>query len=292
MAASALSSDYCGHTLCLASQHRKEQALSRPFKAGLGLNLVVSETLDTDAFGSFSGEHPRREDALRTCLRKAEAGLALSGERLGLASEGSFGPHPGLSFLAVGIECLTFIDSQTSLVVQESLISARTNFSQLQLQPGDAIDAWLQQVGFPDHGLLVRQGRTTDQGAAPLQAKGIRTPEILEATIRAAAARSVDGWVQLETDMRAHMNPTRMAAIRRVGFQLVRRLRTRCGACGAPGWGLVDQKPGLPCAWCGLPTRRIAEVIHGCAACDHQLVLPRHDGLVAADPGHCDHCNP
>jgi len=285
-------SDYRGETLCLASQHQKERALERPFRAGLGVTMAVTGTLDTNAFGSFSGEQPRREDALRTCLQKANAGLALSGERLGLASEGSFGPHPGLPLLPIGIECLTFVDSQTSLVIQESRISASTNFSKIDVQPGDALDTWLRQVGFPGHGLLVRPGRALGLGPGPVQSMGIQTPEDLEAAIRAATARSADGWVRLETDMRAHMNPTRMAAIRQLGFQLVRRLRSHCNACGAPGWGLIEQRPGLPCAWCGKPTRRIAEEIHGCGACDHQLVRPRADGLTRADPGHCDHCNP
>ena len=292
MPVSAPPCDYRGLPLCLASQHRKERALERPFRVGLGVTLVTTETLDTDAFGSFSGTYPRREDALRTCLQKAKAGLALSGARLGLASEGSFGPHPALPLLPIGIECLTFVDSQTSLVIQESRISARTNFSQVRVKPGDAIDTWLQQVGFPGHGLLLRPGRAPGLGPAPVQSMDIQTPEALEAAIQAAAACSEDGWVQLETDMRAHRNPTRMGSIRQLGFQLVRRLRSRCGACGAPGWGLVEQLPGLPCAWCGQPTRRIAQEIHGCGACDHQLVLPRADGLVSADPGHCDHCNP
>lgn len=56
---------------------------------------------------------------------------------------------------------------------------------------------------------------------------------------------AVDGRVLLETDMRAHCNPTRMAAIRQLSFLLVRRLSSLCPSCGAPGWAVVDSEPGL-----------------------------------------------
>jgi len=46
-----------------------------------------------------------------------------------------------------------------------------------------------------------------------------------------------DGRVWLETDMRAHCNPTRMRSIRRLGIALVRRLQTPCSECGSPGLG-------------------------------------------------------
>ena len=292
MAAAAPFAEYAGQRLCLASQHQKERALSRPFQAALGLTLVIAEELETDAFGSFSGEHARLNGPQTTCLLKAQAGMALTGLDLGLASEGSFGPHPALPLLAVGIECLTFVDGPRSLVIQESRISARTNFRQLQLRPGDDLDGWLQQVGFPSHGLLVRPLQPSALEAAPIVAKGLQTRDALEQAIRSAAALSEDGQVQVDTDMRAHVNPTRMAAIRSLGFQLVRRLRHPCPACGAPGWGLLDRVPGLPCDWCGRPTQRIAQEVFGCSACDHRQVHPRRDGLRVADPGHCESCNP
>jgi hypothetical protein len=98
--------------------------------------------------------------------------------------------------------------------------------------------------------------------------------------------------VLLETDMRAHCNPTRMASIRRLGFQLVRRLRQLCPACGAPGWGRVELIPGLPCRCCGTDTALVAQERWGCAACAHTALMPRPDGKAVADPMHCPWCNP
>lgn len=283
---------YCGQRLCLSSQHRKEQALARPFRAGLGMILVTAGGLDTDRFGSFCGAQPRLTDAQQSCRQKTEAGMELSGLTLGLGSEGSFGPHPALPWLAVGIEWLTFMDRETSLVIQESQISTRTNFSHLETSPGAAIDSWLQQIGFPSHAVLVRPQQPPGLGVAAVVAKGLQRRDLLDQAIREAAARSADGMALLETDMRAHVNPTRMRAIRQLGIQLVRRLRCPCPACGAPGWGLIERLPGLPCRWCGQPTERVALEIFGCAACEHQQQRPRPDGLLAADPEHCLNCNP
>lgn len=283
---------YRGRRLCLSSQHRKEQALARPFRAGLGMILVTPAGLDTDRFGSFCGAQPRLTDAQQSCRQKTEAGMELSGLTLGLGSEGSFGPHPALPWLAAGSEWLTFMDREAALVIEESRISARTNFSHLETKPGAAIDSWLHQIGFPSHAVLVRPQQPPGLSSAAPVAKGIQRRDLLDRAIRDAATRSADGMALLETDMRAHVNPTRMRAIRQLGIQLVRRLRRPCPACGAPGWGLIERLPGLPCRWCGQPTERVALEIFGCAACDHQQEHPRPDGLLAADPEHCLTCNP
>ncbi len=71
-----------------------------------------------------------------------------------------------------------------------------------------------------------------------------------------------------------------------------RRLCTPCPRCSAPGWGLLDISPGLPCRTCGTATELTATEIWGCVACGHQVEQPRRDGLSAADPGHCPWCNP
>jgi hypothetical protein len=148
----------------------------------------------------------------------------------------------------------------------------------------------LEQVGFPSHGLLVR-AHTCPAGSGALE-KGLHRWEDLASAITRAAAASSDGLALVETDMRAHCNPTRMAAIRRLAFRLVRRLASRCPVCQTPGWGVVGPRPGLPCAECGLPTALTRALVWGCAGCEHQEERPRPDGLQRADPGHCDWCNP
>jgi hypothetical protein len=284
-------SPYDGQRVCLTTLHGKERVLGRPFLHGLGAELVVC-ACDTDRLGTFSGEIERPADPLTTCRLKAELGLDASGLPLGLASEGSFGPHPAVPFLSVGQELLVFIDRSRQLTVVEQRLELRTRFAQRQVLPAELSDPavlrWLDQVGFPRHALIARI-------VPPLQGpcfKGLGTTADLEAAVLRCSAAAPDGRVLLETDMRAHCNPTRMASIRRLGFQLVRRLRQRCPACGIPGWGRCDVIDGLPCRCCGTPTSLVAQERWSCGACGHVDVKPRRDGLLAADPMHCPWCNP
>lgn len=64
--------------------------------------------------------------------------------------------------------------------------------------------------------------------------------------------------------MRAHRNPTRMAAIERATNDLVRRFHSRCPECDYPGFDLTERVPGLPCAWCGEPTRVVMTDVLAC----------------------------
>lgn len=297
------SSPYAGHAVALATRHGKQRVIGRALRHGLGAELVHLSDLDTDALGSFCGTTSRRGSALEACIAKAELALRHGGTALAIASEGSFGPHPAVPLLPIGVEVMVFLDRLRGLTIHEQLQARRTNFSQrrVTLEALEADDAsselqrWLHAVGFPRHGLIVRAAadpRAAKPASATTIHKGIHSMDALRAAIRCAAAEVPTGEVQLETDMRAHCNPTRMASIRQLSFRLVRRIATPCPSCQAPGWGLIDVLPGLPCGWCGQPTALIRGEIHGCVRCDHRQERPHRDGLCQADPGQCPFCNP
>ena len=275
-------------SICLTTRHGKERALARPFRLGLGLT-VVSCPCDTDQLGTFSGEVERPADALETCRRKAMLGLEQTGLRLGLASEGSFGPHPAAAMLPVGRELLLWLDLERGLEIVEQRLELRTNFDQQVFGPDQDPSSWLTRIGFPRHAVIARPASWTP--GAPLY-KGLSTTTHLREAIAASRSADAQGRVRLETDMRAHLNPTRMASLRRLGVALVRRLRTPCPSCGAPGWGRVDTVAGLPCSWCGEPTAQTLQEIWACPQCKAKRLKPRGDGLVSADPGQCESCNP
>lgn len=283
---------YAGRLIWLTTLHGKERALARPLRAGLGAELRVHST-DTDRLGTFSGEVERPADAITTCRMKAELALEATGEPLGLASEGSFGPHPAIPFLAVGREVLVFIDRERQLTVVEERLEPRTTFASRSLRPAElnseALQSWLMLVRFPSHGLIVRP----EQGSGDHCCfKGIHDPRQLEQAIRRCADKAADGRVRLESDMRAHCNPTRMASIRRLGFQLVRHLRQPCPACGSPGWGAREGIAGLPCRQCHTATPLIGAERWSCPACDHSETHPRRQEQALANPMHCPWCNP
>jgi hypothetical protein len=280
-------SPYAQALIALATRHGKEQALALPLRWGLGAELKLAD-VETDQLGTFSGEIQRIDDALVTCRAKAQMGMVATGLSLGVASEASFGPHPTVPMLAVGQELLLFLDQERDLCVVEQQLDWCTNFSHTLLEPDGQLDSWLVQVHFPSHAVIARP--STPQSG--LLFKGLHTAAALEQAIALCRAADPKGCVWLETDMRAHCNPTRMRSIRRLGVSLVRRLRTPCPECGSPGWGLVDTLPGLPCRDCGTATALTHHEIWGCPQCHARRELPRRDGRRDADPGQCPWCNP
>jgi hypothetical protein len=268
---------YSGRHAALATQHGKRRALGPPLARRLGL-IVADVAIDTDAFGTFTGSRARTGTAAETALAKARAGMAAAGLDLGLASEGSFGPHPWLPFGAGGVETLAFIDAARGLELTLSSVSRRTNYAHLDVAAGSDIAPFLGRVGFPRHALVVKGPDGT------VLAAGVTDMDAL--------ARLAWPGHRLETDMRAHLNPTRMAAIRVLGSRLAARLAALCAGCGSPGWGQVDVERGLPCAACGQPTQKIMAIINGCGACERRETIPRPDGVTAASPASCDWCNP
>ncbi len=278
---------YVGGVIALTTRHGKERALGRIFAVGLGARLQLCDQ-DTDQLGTFSGEIPRLADAAATCRAKALLGMQVTGLRLGLASEASFGPHPAMPMLPVGQELLLFLDQERDLCVLEQRLEWRTNYSHTLLEPGASPEVWLRQVGFPAHGVIARAA----EPQPGLLFKGLQSSADLAEALERCRRADPEGPVWLETDMRAHCNPTRMRSIRRLGVALVRRLRTPCPECSSPGWGLLDTKPGLPCSVCGTATELTLSEIWGCEQCGARREQPRRDARLNADPGQCPWCNP
>lgn len=279
---------YAGRTIVMTTKHGKERQVSLPLRVGLGATLAVAEGIDTDLLGTFTGEVPREGSPREVAIRKARLGMT-SGLPLGLASEGSFGPDPLVPFITVHHELLAFVDEERGIELCEQVATADTNFAHTAVADMAELHPFLQRVGFPAHALIVRPRQAARQHAIR---KGLQTHAELEQAIEAAARWSDDGLARVETDMRAHLNPSRARAIRRLAFRLAARLRRHCPGCDAPGWGRVDVEAGLPCRWCDMPTDLTLHEVYACAACDHQGRYRRPDGLVAADPGQCPRCNP
>jgi hypothetical protein len=280
---------YAGRLAALGTMHGKEAALAPPLRQQLGLDLVVP-AIDTDRFGTFTGETPRIGTMRDTAIGKARAAMAASGLPVGLASEGSFGPHPSLLVVPAAIELLAFVDDERDLVVAESLVSVETNFSHALADRTESALAFLGRCGFPDHAVIVRASQPRD--GAGILFKGIRDPaEVLQA-LEVCKAASLDGKAQLETDMRAHLNPTRMRVLQQLAAQLSSRMSVACPACNSPGFGLVDRRRGLPCGDCGEATPLPLAEVHGCASCSYVEVRLDPTAPAFADPKWCPACNP
>jgi hypothetical protein len=273
----------------LATMHGKERAIARLAARFLGLDLRVAEGLDTDAFGTFSRDIERQGTPREAARAKIRAAFRLMPEaRVGLASEGSFGPHPVLPFAALGREMVLLIDRETGLELIGHHATMATNFAHEVVTDTQAGLAFAAKAGFPAHGVIV-MGVLEGKPAAHLALfKSIATPADLTAALERTIA--LTGAAHIETDMRAHRNPRRMRAIRRAMADLVRRSRSPCPECARPGFVMTGRVPGLPCAWCSNPTLLTRAEIWGCEGCNHREKRPVP--ALSADPMHCAECNP
>ena len=289
---------YRGATACLATMHGKEAAIAPPLRARLGLDVIIPSDIDTDAFGSFTGETPRPGDMLETAVAKARAGMGSTGARIGVASEGAYGAHPVYAVTPGGLELIVFIDDETGLTLSETLVVDETNFAHAVVSPGDDLDSFLTRARFPDHALVVEPNTATekDTGADVKKAgtilKGLQSRAALDEAINRSAHLSTDKKALVQTDMRAHFNPTRMIAIARLAQKLATRLLSTCPECGGPGFGATDTVKGLPCANCGRPSELVKSEVFTCPLCDHREERPRSDDMLTAPPQYCLSCNP
>lgn len=274
----------------LVTRHGKAAAFAPILKSELGLNLRTIDSVDTDAFGAFSREVERSGTALDAARAKIAAGAAAAPwARILLASEGSFGPHPQIPFLTLGVEWVLLSDRETGLEITGRDAGPETNFAHRCVSSEAEGLEFAAACGFPGHGVIVLG--VADMAPAPgvFTCKTAHTPQDLRIAISEAIRASGSAWI--ETDMRAHRNPTRMGAIGRAVRDLARRLQSACPECERPGFDVIRRTPGLPCADCGAPTRRPLNLILGCEACGFESERPAPNGPWA-DPGGCDSCNP
>ncbi len=275
-----------GRTLLIATQHGKEQVIAPIFEKNLGLQCTVPEHFDTDAFGTFAGEIERTDDALTTLRKKCTSAMKHYQADLVIASEGSFGAHPESIFLPADEELLMFIDQRHGLEVVERTLSTQTNFSGATVNSQAALEQFAKRALFPSHALILRPTAHSTTHII----KGITAWETLYCSYDRLVQQFGEAYVA--TDMRALYNPSRMEVIKQITQKLLQRLQTHCPQCHIPGFGVTARQPGLPCAYCGAPTRSTLVHIQQCAKCKYlqEQLYPHHK--TAEDPRYCDYCNP
>lgn len=279
---------YSDKTCVIATMHDKEKVIAHPFLELLGLKMIKTK-MDTDQLGTFTGEIERKGTPL-TCVRqKCELAMKESKVNIGVASEGSFGPHPFFPFLGCDHEILYFKDLERGFELHQSLLSTKTNHRKEVFSDPQRLKTFCDQALFPSHGLIVRPNKSNKKSFI---IKGIQTHDVLEDAFLKCCRLSEDGNAIVETDMRAHMNPTRMEVIKELADSFAKRLATPCPLCYNPGWGLVDTKKGLECQICGSETEMVKSEVFGCPKCLHKENRLRQDGLIVADPQYCGWCNP
>ncbi|MBX7066833.1 MAG: hypothetical protein K1X28_06345 [Parachlamydiales bacterium] len=266
--------------------HKKERAIAPAFEKFLGCKVVPVD-INTDLFGTFAGEIERTLSPYACAKEKCIRGLNLGNGVLGIANEGSFGPDPSFPFVPADFEILYFIDRDLEFDLMLSKSFPQTNFSGKSIPTLEELAVFADQVLFPSHALVLRPHRLQD---SRFIFKGIRDAGELRSVFQKCLELSSDGLVWVETDMRAHMNPTRMKNIEALSNEMAVRLAAPCPSCKTPGWGVVKKMPGLLCKMCEAPTELIKSEIYGCCKCKHQEELENYEQK--AEPDFCPFCNP
>lgn len=277
---------FFGRQLVIGTKHEKQKVIAPIIEKVIGVSCFVSDGFDTDSLGTFTGEIERADDPLTTVRKKCIAAMDASDCDLGIASEGSFGGHPASPFIPADDELLLFIDRKNGIEVSARELSTSTNFRAEEINNEKQLLEFASKVGFPTHALILRRSPKDNSSII----KGITDVEALRAGYQTLMRAYGEAFA--ETDMRAMNNPTRMQVIEGLTRKLADSIISCCPSCDMPGFGIIETKSGLPCAYCQLPTRSILSFLFQCKHCFHmeEKMYPQHK--MFCDPMYCDYCNP
>lgn len=276
-----MSHPYQGTSAVITTQHEKEKLIA-PYFASFGVEILHNH-FNTDSLGTFSGEIPRLLSQRDTAIKKARIGMEATGIKYGIASEGSIGADPLLQFINSAIECIAWIDDENGIEIVEyergtEVIAVKTEVSYLS-----ALEDFLKRADFPNHALIAYSS-----GKSGAIYKGLRDMEALE---KAVSEITKSGMAIVESDLRAHMSPSRREVIKRCAKKLSLRLQELCPECKTPGFGVVGNLYGLGCEQCCEEIERaVRGEVRGCAKCNHRE--EELNGKESASPAQCLRCNP
>ena len=275
-----------GRKLVIATKHDKESVIAPILEQQLGVKCFVPDDFDTDELGTFSGEIERKDGPLETVRKKCLLAMEKTNCDLGIASEGSFGPHPTIFMAHADDELLIFIDKKNNLEIITRELSLDTNFNAATISSFQNLVDLVKKVGFPEHAVILK----ITKEEVPTVVKGVQSWELLEESFHTLSASN--SQVVAETDMRAMYNPTRMKVIEKATQKLVEKIKNLCPECNTPGFGVIKTKPGLPCEWCGSPTNSTKSHIYQCQKCNFEQEIMFPNDKKTEDPMYCDRCNP
>ena len=272
--------------MVIATKHGKEKVIAPILEHYLGVKTFVPEHFDTDVLGTFTGEKERLTDVITTLRKKCQIAMENYSCDLGVASEGSFGPHPNVLFANIDEEFLILLDSRNNLEIISREISFETNFNGCEIKSFSELKKFAKQVHFPSHAIILRNQKNGNSKII----KGIESwgelTKSYEELMRAY------GSVYAETDMRALYNPTRMNVIKSAANKLIDKIHSKCPECGVPGFDVTEIKPGLPCSLCNSPTASTLSHIYSCSKCKYTLEKEFPNKKHFEDPMYCHNCNP
>lgn len=275
-----------GKKVVVATMHKKEEVIGPLFFDAFGVNCTVINGLDTDKFGTFTGEKERLSDPLTTARNKCILAAERTGASIVIASEGSFGSHPQIPYVPADDEIVLLKDFDNNLEIFGRKISLETNYYGSYVHNLNELSDFTSKVDFPNHALIIKDH---DQNFTNV-IKGISSWDALHDHYKEFIDK--DLAVYLETDMRALYNPTRMKVIADATKNLIEKLNSICPSCDMPGFAIKNVQKGLPCECCGALTNGILSLNYVCSKCEFKLEKPYPNNKEKESAMYCDFCNP
>jgi len=277
---------FSGKELHIVSKHQKHLYLQPALSAKTGLICKPFTEIDTDLLGTFSGEVDRTLPPLDCAREKCRQAAAYIKDGYLLASEGSFGPHPALGFIAAGEEWLVFYDvaEKKELVVRD--VTLDTCFRGEKITDEATCIAFLESIGFPEQKVILKSTQQQPQQVY----KDLTTVSTVVEKVKELL--QAFGTCYIETDMRAMNNPARQRHLAQLGEMLASRLCSICSYCGWYGFAVTLVERGLPCSWCGSATDSVQSEVLSCVNCGFEQEHLFPAGKQQEDPQFCNQCNP
>ncbi len=272
--------------LIIATKHEKEKVIAPLLEKKLGVFCFINDDFDTDVLGTFTGEIERQLDPIATVRQKCLMAMELSNCDLGVASEGSFGPHPTVFFASGDDEFLIFIDKKNNLEIIVRELSTATNFNEKEIKNEAELLEFADLVNFPSHGIILRKSKDDATGII----KNINNLNQLLDSFK--KFRTESKTVYAATDMRAMHNPSRMKVIEIATQKLIDKISKICPQCNMPGFGVTSAKKGLECSLCRQPTQSTLSYVSVCEHCKFKKEEMYPHSKTSEDPMYCDYCNP
>ena len=275
-----------GRKLLIATQHGKEKVIAPIFKKYFNIQSIVNNAFDTDSLGTFSGEIERKLDVIATLRQKCLLAAEHHKIDLILASEGSFGSHPTLYFCAADDEFVMLSDLKNNLEIIARELSTATNFGGENITTENQLLTFAENSFFPTHALILKSSEKKPK----IIYKGIQNETDLLEKFHYLKVTYPEVFV--ETDMRAHLNPSRMTIIEKATHKLVAKMQTCCPNCKTPGFDISEVIEGLPCEQCKCPTKSTLAWVYQCKKCAFKTEEKFPHKKQFEDPMYCDFCNP
>lgn len=280
-----------GRKVLLVTRHGKERVITPALENEFGMKINVADKIDTDQFGTFSGDVERSDTLYKTARLKVSKAFDLYPHAdIAIASEGPFYPHPDSPFLPVNTELVLLLDKKNGLEISGRYVSLAAMVKERTVSSLKEALNFAKVILFPEYGIALKVQSSKDY--KPFIFKGARTWSSLETALHFLFTVSFNGKIQLQSDMRANFNPFRMENILLATLKLVKTMNRTCQKCCIPGFDVIEVVKGLPCAHCKAPTKTTLSHIYKCKNCNYREEIFFPHGKKHEDPGSCDYCNP